>query len=73
MEAMPATVRAVPVERSRTTDDGARIGAFGDRERADADEEGAMPTQSVALATGGYDHTIRYEEATGEACCRKLE
>ena len=73
MEAMPATVRAVPVDRSRTTDDGARIGAFGDRESADADEEGAMPTPSVVLATAGYDHTIRFWEATRGVCYRTLQ
>ena len=35
--------------------------------------DGAMPNPSVVLATAGYDHTVRFWEATRGVCYRTLQ
>jgi len=32
-----------------------------------------MPSPSVVLATAGYDHTVRFWEATSGSCYRTLQ
>ena len=44
-----------------------------DRARPSRFDDGGMPNPSVVLATAGYDHTVRFWEATRGICYRTLQ
>ena len=65
--------RACATRRECATD--GRTDGRTDASRRDARERRirAMPTPSVVLATAGYDHTVRFWEATRGVCYRTLQ
>jgi G protein beta subunit-like protein len=73
MTRVASRVAANPRRRVASTQRVASRARRDGRRRARRRALDAMPTPSVVLATAGYDHTVRFWEATRGVCYRTLQ